>query len=269
MRYITFCMLTASLVLFLAHPATAKKCSPDSVQVGPACVDRYEASVWVTTDPALIKKISAGKITNAATLAPLTQIGLPEAGGDDYMPGCPVNGNGCVDFYAVSIPGVSPSVYVSWFMAAAICRNSSKRLATNYEWQMAALGTPDPGDQDDGISDCNTVASEGTSTGSRSKCISDTGAYDMVGNVSEWTADWAERATSCTYWPSGVSGGLPEDDQSCFGGTGDPLQPWLHLPGGIIRGGGFNDNNSAGVFFVDSFLEPYTTFPSLGFRCAR
>jgi len=37
-----------TLGLFFASPALAVKaeCPPDSVQVGPLCVDKYEASVW-------------------------------------------------------------------------------------------------------------------------------------------------------------------------------------------------------------------------------
>ena len=41
-RYIAALALCATW----AVPAWAKKCPADSVQVGPACVDTYEASVW-------------------------------------------------------------------------------------------------------------------------------------------------------------------------------------------------------------------------------
>ena len=41
-RYIAALALCATW----AVPAWAKKCPSDSVQVGPACVDTYEASVW-------------------------------------------------------------------------------------------------------------------------------------------------------------------------------------------------------------------------------
>src|SRR5215471_2434659 len=34
-------------------------CPPDAVKVGLTCVDKYEASVWLTTDVALIEKIRA------------------------------------------------------------------------------------------------------------------------------------------------------------------------------------------------------------------
>jgi hypothetical protein len=43
-------------------PACAR---PIPSKVGPACIDKYEASVWETTDAALIQKIKAGTVTLA------------------------------------------------------------------------------------------------------------------------------------------------------------------------------------------------------------
>ena len=50
-----------ALFLLLAAPALAAKCSPDSVQVGPLCVDKYEASVWEipATNAVLLQKVQA------------------------------------------------------------------------------------------------------------------------------------------------------------------------------------------------------------------
>jgi hypothetical protein len=47
----------------LGAAAAAEKCPSDSVAVGPACIDRDEASVWETTNAGLIKKIKKGKAT--------------------------------------------------------------------------------------------------------------------------------------------------------------------------------------------------------------
>ena len=46
-------------------------------------------------------------------------------------------------------------------------------------------------------------------TGSRANCKSSWGVFDMVGNVDEWVADWADRANGCTDWTSqtGIAGG--------------------------------------------------------------
>src|SRR5215475_148896 len=70
--------------LLLTAPVLAD-CPPDSVQVGPICVDKYEASVWEipATDMLLINKVTQGK----ATLANLTaKAGVVQHGADsdDY-----------------------------------------------------------------------------------------------------------------------------------------------------------------------------------------
>jgi hypothetical protein len=155
-------------------------CTRDSVRSGNICVDKYEASVWETTNPRLIRKIKAGTVTRADLLAAgAVQHGVSS---DDYGAGCPATGNGCVNFYAVSIPGVTPARFITWFQAAATARNAGKRLLTNAEWQAAALGTPDPG-TDNGRTDCNIIddgVNEPVSTGSRSHCVSDVGAIALV-----------------------------------------------------------------------------------------
>jgi collagen triple helix repeat protein len=124
-----------------AGPAFPSTCPQDSVLTGTTCIDKYEASVWETTNAALIASIRNGTVTSAdLTAAGAVQRGVAS---DDYGLGCPDTGNGCLDFYAVSIPGVTPSAFLSWFQAAAAARNARKRLPSNAEWQAAALGTPD------------------------------------------------------------------------------------------------------------------------------
>ena len=115
-------------------------CPSSMVRSGSVCIDKYEASVWETTNAGLIAKIKAGTATLAELQANAVQRG---ASADNYGAGCPDTGNGCKDFYAISIAGVTPSRYITWFQAAAAARNSGKRLPTNQEWQVAALGTPD------------------------------------------------------------------------------------------------------------------------------
>ena len=83
-----------------------------------------------------------------------TQLGTS---GDDYAP-CADSGQNCTDdIYAVSLPGVTPSAFITWFQAQQACTNAGKRLPTNAEWQAAVAGTPDPG-PDDGTTDCNTAS---------------------------------------------------------------------------------------------------------------
>jgi formylglycine-generating enzyme required for sulfatase activity len=248
------------VLLAAAAEAEARRCKGDAVHVGAVCVDKYEASVWEipATNTRLIKSVQKGKLTSAAELSGGTQRGVT---GDDYGAGCPDTGNGCKDFYAVSIAGVTPSANLTWFQAAAACRNASKRLATNQEWQMAALGTPDPGTDND-TSDCNVSFDAGldpTNTGSRSLCVSDTGNFDMVGNLWEWVADWGDRATSCTNWSATYG-----TDVSCVAGTGS-----VNLPGALFRGGDLDIGTDAGVFAVNGLGAPSVSNFNIGFRCAR
>jgi sulfatase-modifying factor enzyme 1 len=231
-------------------------CSPDSVHVGPACVDKYEASVWRTLNAAVIQKIRRGTVTGAdLTAAGATHLGL--VAGDLATAGCPVTGNGCVDVYAVSIPGVLPSARITWFQAAAAARNAGKRLPTNAEWQAAALGTPD------GPS-CNTSSGVLRATGPPGgglgpPCVSDVGAFDMVGNLWEWVADWVPRSTgSCGSW------GTFSDDFQCLVGAAT-----TGAPGALVRGGVFVSGTNAGVFAVVGSDSPSSASSFIGFRGAR
>jgi formylglycine-generating enzyme required for sulfatase activity len=83
--------------------------------------------------------------------------------------------------------------------------------------------TPDSG-TDNGTTDCN-VGRTGThsDTGSRSNCQSAWGVFDIVGNVDEWVANWADQATACTDWTT--SAGIPGVDESCFVGRVGSVAP--------------------------------------------
>jgi hypothetical protein len=231
--------------------AEAKKCPPDSVPVGPACIDTYEASVWTTTDTGLIAKIKKGTVT----LADLTEAGATQYGlvlGDLTANGCPATGNGCIGFYAVSIAGVTPSRFITWFQAAAAARNAGKRLPTNAEWQAAALGTPDGAPC---IVDPAPLGLTGTPG-----CESDVGAFDMVGNLSEWVADWVPRSTGCPGWNP-----LFSDDSMCLAGADDTAGP-----GALLRGGSFlTAGDGAGVFAVIGLNGPSVSIDGSGFRGAQ
>ena len=257
-------VLVLSQALFVESVAAAA-CAPDAVQSGTVCMDKYESSVWYVppSERTLIAKIKDGRaslanLTSASGLgAGVVQLGL--VAGDLAAHGCPANGNGCLDSYAVSIAGVRPSVRVTWFQAAAAARNSLKRLPTNQEWQVAALGTPDTAFADDGVTTCNSdnLAPGLTLTGSRSNCISDVGAFDLVGNAFEWVAEWVPLSTACPGW-----GGFA-DDFMCLAGAST-----IAGPGAIRRGGIGSDPSVAGVFTVVS-SPPQETSDIIGFRCAR
>lgn len=58
----------------------------------------------------------------------------------------------------------------------------------------------------------------------------------MVGNVTEWTADWVPQSTACPGW-SGFSG-----DTMCLSGASTTA----FGPGALLRGGFFFGGTNAG-----------------------
>jgi formylglycine-generating enzyme required for sulfatase activity len=263
-RYVVVGCTAVCLAAAVPAGAATLRCPPDSVKVGNICIDTYEASVWrvpnpTTTNKSLVSKIQQGKATAAdLTNGGATQVGLVPG---DYAP-CAANGQNCVnDIYALSLPAVLPSELVTWFQAQQACTNAGKRLPSNAEWQAAVAGTPDPG-PDNGTTDCNTnSAFKRVNTGSRSSCVSARGAFDMVGNVDEWVADWVPHSTTCGAWSPGVS---PTGDFQCLAGaaiTGEP--------GALTRGGWFGDGEFAGPLTVAGVTSPSASLHGLGFRCAR
>ena len=256
--------LLASAAVAAGPPSgPLSKCPADSVVSGTVCMDKYEASVWrvpgpTTINKKLVKKIQQGK-AKAADLAAggATQLGV---GSDNYAP-CADSGQNCSDdIYAVSLPGVPPSANLTWFQAQAACENARKRLPSNAEWQAAVIGTPGPG-PDNGTTDCNTASAfAAVSTGARSACVSSRGAFDMVGNLYEWVADWGPGSTACGAWSVSVS---PTDDAQCLGGAATTGEP-----GTLLRGGYFGSLVGAGPLAVVGD-RPSFAFDGVGFRCAR
>ncbi len=246
-------------------PPRARRCGPDSVVAGTVCLDRYEASVWRVPSPTianelLVRKIQLGRATRADLEAGgATQLGTTV----DYTP-CNDNGQNCAnDIYAVSLPSEIPSARITWFQAQEACANAGKRLPTSAEWQVGANGTPDPG-TDNVTTDCNTDTRTVSPTGTRSSCVSARGAFDMVGNLAEWVADWVPHSTACPGW-----GGF-SDDAMCLAGASETTTG----PGALVRGGGFSSVASfggpiAGPLAVTGTFAPSGSTIFIGFRCAR
>ena len=246
------------------------KCASDAIKVGPVCIDKYEASVWrvPAKEKKLVKKIQNGTVTlGDLTKAEAQQLGCTQAPfvHKPYPVTFPNTGNWTAEegskppspgVYAVSLAGVLPSTCLSWLQAEQACALSGKRLVTNQEWQRSAVGTPDP-IFDDGESTCVINGQGPATTGSRDKCVSSWGLFDMVGNVWEYVADWDESpALPCTSWLNG--------DWGCLGGTGLSSGD----PAAVIRGGYWPDGTFAGVFATWA-VRADIQFDSVGFRCAR
>jgi hypothetical protein len=253
--------LTA-MVLAITVTRASAACASDSVESGTVCVDKYEASVWyvppvnTTLTNALIRRIRNGNVTlgnltsPAAVAAGVVQVGLSAAldpNSDLALAGCPVTAEGCLNVYAVSIAGVRPATGLTWEQAAAAARNSQKRLPTNQEWQVAALGTPE------GSTCPNTDDATVAPTGSHPLYVSDVGAFDMVGNVFEWVADWVSGRTGCGAALFGLEG------QNCLALSGGNAP---NSAVAIVRSGG-------GVFDVNGQRPPSVRENTLGFRAVR
>jgi formylglycine-generating enzyme required for sulfatase activity len=268
---------TSAALVLLVSSAGAQggkpltKCPADAVLSGTVCMDKYEASVWRVPNPlgankSLARKIQQGK----AKLTDLTAGGATQLGtaSDDYAP-CADNGQNCAnDIYAVSLSGVTPAAFLTWFQAQQACKNARKRLPSNAEWQAAVAGTPDPG-PDDETDDCNTDGPPFavSSTGSRSACVSSDGAFDMVGNLLEWVAEWVPRSPDCGAWSSAIS---PTGDEQCLVGAATTGEPGALQRGGSFTAGLFGPGPQAGPLAVRGAFTPSSgPLNDFGFRCAR
>lgn len=155
-----------------------------------------------------------------------------------------------------------PMNCVSWDGADSYCRWAGKRLPDEAEWERAAGGgdgRPFPWGY--ALPTCDTACSNrsggpGCGTGlpclpgSRAGDASVYGAFDMGGNLQEWTADWYDRA----YYAR---------------------SPRIHPPGGSessgqrsVRGGSYHDMTERLRIQSRDRLEPDSRSTRIGFRCA-
>jgi serine/threonine protein kinase/formylglycine-generating enzyme required for sulfatase activity len=135
-----------------------------------------------------------------------------------------------------------PVTDVTWYEAEAFCEWEEKELPTLFQWEQAARGSAQPhveelmmpwgaaAPRDPATYRANFGTTGTTPVGSYPFGISPYGAYDMAGNVKEWTRTPVEQGFAAT-------GGSYED----------PIY----------------------VFSPYAFYDGFTSSRSLGFRCAR
>ena len=214
----------------IAALQTSTDCPSDMVSMGRLCVDKYEASVW-----------------NAATAG--TQISGAASG---ILSTCALDGSDCVDgganpIYARSVIGVEAAYDITYYQAAIACANVGKRLPTVAEWLAAAAGTA-TGNGDGSPVQCNNIAGGGgarRNTSEPASCVPAVGAYDMVGNVYEITAD---------IHFGGVANGLASANDAKM----------------AAMGGDFADNGAlASPLDAALFVPNDTGNTTTGFRCVK
>ncbi len=123
----------------------------------------------------------------------------------------------CLDAYEFPGRGSKPRANVTFTAAEGLCKQAGKRLCSDDEWRRACRGPggadfPYGGEFDAGR--CNTEDESGSERsieagGKFSRCRSAVGAYDMSGNVAEWTADQTVR---------GGDAASADEDAACSAG---------------------------------------------------
>ncbi len=182
------------------------------------------------------------------------------------------------DCVARTVPHAVPWRHLTQLESQQACSRAGKRLLHPDEWYKAALGTPDPltGFTDDGCNVARNRADGVDETGGGMRCVSDAGAYDMVGNVWEWVEGTVDQGVYDTHRmpPSGYvleadllgiayTTGSAQDER--FGGD----RFWLDtsILAGLMRGGYYDNANQAGLFATYAASPPTFTGDAVGFRC--
>ncbi len=239
-----------------------KRGADQMVKAGSFWIDRYELSI-----------VAAAKYKGG--LCNGTGMIYGRSNQDNYPNSFPDDARITAPLYACSMPGLTPSANMTDFQAAMACALSGKRLCSNYQWQVAATGTPDDS------TSCNITGSGSIeAAGARPKCVSVWGAYDMVGNLWERVAWWGQAGkavagyktgTGATPW--GAAFGDGKDGTWNINGTTRTMSSWFAgLPFAALRGGAggkWGNGANTGVYSVHLNNSPAFRGSDVTARCCR
>ena len=180
----------------------------------------------------------------------------------------------------VSVEGAIPWVYISQTQAREACARAGKRLPTNKEWLGASLGTPDKNSSWK-ASDCQVAEnweSQPGITGSGEECVSFFGAFDMVGNVWEWTDETinngklnGEALPKQGFVYEADANGIAAETNGSASENYNNDYFWIKNSGvrGIARGGFYSNEEEAGIYSAYLVSQPSYIGVGVGFRCVR
>jgi hypothetical protein len=180
------------------------------------CIDRFEA----TLDDGALGNAHQGDIDGTISTD------------DDLV----VTVDGSTHALALVALGAVPANNITWYQAKAACANAGKHLCTTQEWESACRGPAaliyTYGSQMDEHA-CNGFFNypeeKPAATGSLNTCVSTCGAYDLSGNLEEWTDGAVERIPGTgLYYDRSVRGGSFKSNANALACVG----PEFHAPPG-------------------------------------
>ena len=183
---------------------------------------------------------------------------------------------------AGSAAGQTPLVSLNWCAAKKACQNAGKHLLTNSEWFNAANYKGSKwnitAEQSAEAMACNTNTAAAALTGASATCVTQEGAYDMIGNVWEWvdfvmTADPTNGLANNYVTGYDFATGIPTSVGAApVAAYGDDYY-WAYNGAGaaraVFRGGYWVSVATAGVFAFTADTAPSYVDSSIGFRCGR
>ncbi len=182
------------------------------------------------------------------------------------------------DCEPVSEPNSIPWRNVTQTQATDACSRIGKRLPTANEWYKASLGTNNKNSNWD-EDDCNVAnnRTEGVSeTGGGMRCVSDAGAYDMIGNVWEWVeetvknGEWNGIKLPASGFVTGVDiNGMAYKTKNSKDSNFNNDKIWVDegIVAGMMRGGYYNSQGQAGMYATYAASAPTFSGEAVGFRC--